>query len=36
LRKGGERIVDVLRSSKGEVQVVPFRRGEQTWSVEWK
>jgi dihydroorotase len=34
LRKGGEKIVDVLR--KDEVEVVPFRRGEQTWSVEWK
>jgi dihydroorotase len=34
LRKGGERIVDVLED--GDVEVVPFRRGEQTWSVEWK
>jgi dihydroorotase len=36
LRKGGEKIVDVLSKEGGSVEVVPFRRGEQTWSVEWK
>jgi dihydroorotase len=34
LKKGGERIVDVLK--EGSVDAVPFRRGERTWSVEWK
>ena len=34
LRKGGEKILDVLK--EGDVEVVPFRRGETTWSVEWK
>jgi dihydroorotase len=35
LRKGGEKIADVVRSADG-IEVVPFRRGEDTWSVEWK
>ena len=34
LRKGGERVGEVLR--EGGVEVVPFRKGEVTWGVEWK
>ena len=36
LRKGAETILDVLAKQGGSVDVVPFRRGQQTWSVEWK
>lgn len=35
LRKGGERVVDVLEKEGCGVSVVPFRKGEETWSVEW-
>lgn len=36
LKKGGEKIVDVLKKDGVSVEVVPFRKGEQTWSAEWK
>ena len=36
LKKGGEKIVDVLRKDGVSVEVVPFRHGESTWSAEWK
>lgn len=36
LRKNAEKIVDVLRKDGGGVEVVPFRKGETTWSAEWK
>ncbi|KAF1973282.1 Dihydroorotase [Bimuria novae-zelandiae CBS 107.79] len=36
LRKGAGRVVDVLEKDGLGVRVVPFRRGEETWSVEWK
>jgi dihydroorotase len=36
LRKGGEKVVDVLEKDGVSVSVVPFRKGEATWSVEWK
>lgn len=36
LKKGQEKIDDVLQKAGVSVEVVPFRRGEQTWSVEWK
>jgi dihydroorotase len=36
LRKGGEKIVDVLEKDGVGVSVVPFRKGDATWSVEWK
>ncbi|CAI9637877.1 unnamed protein product [Alternaria burnsii] len=37
LRKGGEKVLDVLKKEGGgDVEVVPFRKGEMTWSVEWK
>lgn len=36
LRKSQEKIADVLKKDGVSVQVVPFRKGEQTWSVEWK
>ncbi|KAF1963368.1 Dihydroorotase [Byssothecium circinans] len=35
LRRGREKVVDVLRRDGFGVEVVPFRRGEETWSVEW-
>lgn len=37
VRRGKEEIVDVVRGEGVEgIEVVPFRRGERTWSVEWK
>lgn len=36
LRKGAEKIVDVLKKDGVSAEVVPFRKGEQTWSAEWK
>ncbi|KAF2711606.1 Dihydroorotase homodimeric type [Pleomassaria siparia CBS 279.74] len=36
LRKGGEEIVGILTKGGLGVQVVPYRRGEKTWKVEWK
>jgi dihydroorotase len=36
LRKGGEKVADVLEKDGVSVSVVPFRKGEATWSVEWK
>lgn len=36
LRRRGERVGEVVRHPKGEVEVVPFRTGLETWSVEWK
>ncbi|OAL44973.1 Dihydroorotase [Pyrenochaeta sp. DS3sAY3a] len=36
LRKGGEEVVELLRREGLGVEVVPFRHGEKTWSVEWK
>jgi dihydroorotase len=36
LRKGGEKVVDALEKEGVSVSVVPFRKGEATWSVEWK
>jgi dihydroorotase len=36
LKKGGVRIADVLGGKDGGMGVVPFRKGEETWSVEWK
>jgi len=35
LRKGAEKIVDVLEKDGVGVSVVPFRKGESTWSAEW-
>ncbi|RYO16607.1 putative dihydroorotase [Alternaria arborescens] len=37
LKKSGEKVLDVLKKEGGgDVEVVPFRKGEMTWSVEWK
>lgn len=36
VKKGKENVVDVLKTEGIDVAVVPFRRGEATWSVEWK
>jgi len=35
VEKKGERIPDVLRSADGGIEVVPFGRGEEVWSVRW-
>ena len=36
IRNGGAQVDSILRSSDGSVEVVPFRRGQTVWSVEWK
>jgi dihydroorotase len=36
LKRGREKVVDVLKKEGLGVEVVPFRRGEATWSVTWK
>ena len=35
-RRGKGKVVDLLRRDGLDVEVVPFRKGEETWSVEWK
>lgn len=35
LTKGDEKIIDILESEDGSLQVVPFRRGESTRSLTW-
>lgn len=35
LTKGDDRIMDILESEDGSVQVLPFRRGETTRSLKW-
>jgi dihydroorotase len=34
LKRGEEKVQDIL--GEGSLEVVPFRRGEKTWSVTWK
>lgn len=36
LKRGADKIVDVLEKKGLGVRVVPFRRGEATWGVSWK
>ncbi|KAF2028720.1 Dihydroorotase [Setomelanomma holmii] len=36
LKKGGAKITSLLENQGVSVSVVPFRKGEQTWSVQWK
>ena len=36
LRRGGEVIGESIRGPAGGTEVVNFRRGKPTWSVEWK
>jgi dihydroorotase len=36
LRRGQGKVVDVLEKDGVGVRVVPFRKGETTWSAEWK
>lgn len=36
LEKKGEKIPEILRNQDGSVEVAPFRRGEETWSLTWK
>ncbi|KAL2152657.1 hypothetical protein VTH82DRAFT_5841 [Thermothelomyces myriococcoides] len=35
LTRGGARIAESLKGDNSGVEIVPFRAGEQTWSVEW-
>ena len=35
LERGGRTIPMSITSSDGKIEVVPFRRGENTWSVNW-
>jgi dihydroorotase len=35
-KKGAEKIVELLEKDGVGVSVVPFRKGETTWSAEWK
>ena len=35
LSKGEEVITDTLRHDQHDVEVVPFRSGEKTWTLEW-
>ena len=35
LRRGSDRVMDVLQTDEGRLQVVPFRRGERTWALAW-
>ncbi|KAL1305640.1 hypothetical protein AAFC00_007235 [Neodothiora populina] len=36
LRRAGAKIQDLLTSSDGKVEIVPFRRGQTTWAAEWR
>ncbi|KAF2090895.1 Dihydroorotase [Saccharata proteae CBS 121410] len=36
LRRAGQTVVDVVEKEGVDVKVVPFKRGEGTWGVEWK
>jgi dihydroorotase len=36
LEKKGERIPEGIKSKDGSIEVVPFRRGEEIWSLRWK
>ncbi|KAF1986809.1 Dihydroorotase [Aulographum hederae CBS 113979] len=35
LKKQHDQIIDVLASASGDIEVVPFRRGQKTWSLTW-
>jgi dihydroorotase len=35
LTKGENTVMDLLRHEKGEVEVVPFRSGQKTWTLTW-
>lgn len=36
LERKGEIIPEAVRSQDGSIEVVPFRRGQETWSLTWK
>lgn len=36
LERKGERIPESIKSMDGSIEVVPFRRGEEIWSLRWK
>jgi len=35
LERKGEKVEEMVKSRDGEVEVVPFRAGEETWSLRW-
>lgn len=35
-RKGAATITDSLSAKDSDLEVIPFRRGQKTWGVEWK
>ncbi|KFY42095.1 hypothetical protein V495_04673 [Pseudogymnoascus sp. VKM F-4514 (FW-929)] len=35
LKRGGAKVADMLRG-EGDLEIMPFRAGEETWSLEWK
>jgi len=36
IKKGEEKIMDILKMDDAGIEVVPFRRGQSTWSVAWE
>lgn len=36
LEKNGERIPGSIKSENGTIELVPFRAGEEIWSLRWK
>lgn len=36
LEKKGATIPSILKSTDGAIEVIPFRRGEETWKLTWK
>lgn len=35
VKRGGSRVADILKG-EGDLEIVPFRAGEETWTLEWK
>lgn len=35
LKRGGSKVADMLKG-EGDLEIMPFRAGEETWSLEWK
>ncbi|KAF2758182.1 Dihydroorotase [Pseudovirgaria hyperparasitica] len=36
LERKGAKVPDVLKNATGDIEVIPFRRGEDTWKLTWK
>ena len=36
VKKDAVQIQSSLQNKDGSIEVIPFRRGQKTWSVEWK